>query len=168
MPPAAGWPPAGWRRHANSVTLEHALAGALAARRQGARWATLATSAMELTRPYRALPGVERWIAERLAALSGWAQRVRPPAGRPAGFRSADDRAPGDAAGGGLLASPSLLLGCTTTALTGAAPLPAQAQLTGPVLGGRPAGPGAAWPAAGGGAARAGWPRLSRGGEGNM
>jgi zeaxanthin glucosyltransferase len=149
------------------VVDQHALAGALAARRQGVRWATLATSAMELTRPYRTLPGVERWVAGRLAALGAWAQRVRPPDGAPPpdaasppdgaspgapppggsspGDRAPEDWAPGDAAGRGLLASPSLLLACTTTALTGAAPLPAQAQLTGPVLGGRPAGPGFDW-----------------------
>jgi MGT family glycosyltransferase len=47
--------------------------------------------------------------------------------------------------GSGLLTSPALLLACTTTALTGSAPLPRQARLIGPVLGGRPAGPGFDW-----------------------
>jgi UDP:flavonoid glycosyltransferase YjiC (YdhE family) len=139
------------------VADQHAFAGALAAQRQQARWATLAPSAMELTRPYRALPGVERWVAGRLAALREWALRDRPPEDRAAaGLAGAlpvvggpvvdGPAAKGPAAGAsGLLASPSLLLACTTTALTGAAPLPAQAQLIGPVLGGRPAGPAFEW-----------------------
>jgi UDP:flavonoid glycosyltransferase YjiC (YdhE family) len=105
------------------VADQHALAGALAARRRGGRWATLAPSAMELTRPYRDLPGVERWVGERLAELAAWAGE------------SPD----------GLLWSPSLALACTTRALAGDAPLPGQARLVGPVLGGRPAGPGFAW-----------------------
>jgi MGT family glycosyltransferase len=132
------------------VADQHAFAGALAAQRQHARWATLAPSAMELTRPYQALPGVERWVAGRLAELRAWAQRDRPPEDRAvaaaAGPDGAVPPADGPAAGAsGLLASPSLLLACTTTALTGAAPLPAQAQLIGPVLGGRPAGPPFEW-----------------------
>lgn len=132
------------------VADQHALAGALAARRQQARWATLAPSAMELTRPYQALPGVERWVAGRLEELREWALRDHPPEDRAAaaaaGPGGAVPVADGPAGGAsGLLASPSLLLACTTTALTGAVPLPAQAELIGPVLGGRPAGPTFEW-----------------------
>jgi UDP:flavonoid glycosyltransferase YjiC (YdhE family) len=135
---------------------QHALAGALAARWRGVSWATLAPSAMELTRPYRSLPGVERWVGERLASLSAWAERLW--AGR--------EDAGGEPAGGtgrampfpesfSLLYSPSLVLACTTTALAGpgvtaagpagGGPPPGQVVPIGPVLTGRPPGPGFGW-----------------------
>jgi UDP:flavonoid glycosyltransferase YjiC (YdhE family) len=51
------------------VVDQHAVAGALVAHRHGLPWATLAPTSMELTLPYRTLPRVEAWIAERLRAL---------------------------------------------------------------------------------------------------
>jgi UDP:flavonoid glycosyltransferase YjiC (YdhE family) len=138
------------------VVDQHALAGALAARRRGVTWATLAPSAMELTRPYRSLPGVERWVGERLASLSAWAERMWEGRGEAGG-----DRARG--AGGAMpfpesfsmLYSPTLVLACTTSALAGpgvtaagavgAAAARGQVVPIGPVLGGRPPGPGFGW-----------------------
>jgi MGT family glycosyltransferase len=57
-----------WRADALVVD-QHALAGALAAHRCGLPWATMAPTTMELTRPYRALPKVEAWIAGLMATL---------------------------------------------------------------------------------------------------
>jgi UDP:flavonoid glycosyltransferase YjiC (YdhE family) len=48
---------------------QHAVAGAIAAHRHGLPWASMAMTAMELTRPYQGLPKVEAWIQERLAEI---------------------------------------------------------------------------------------------------
>ena len=50
------------------VVDQHALAGAFVAHRHRLRWASIAPTAMELTRPYRAYPLVEAWIHEQMAA----------------------------------------------------------------------------------------------------
>jgi UDP:flavonoid glycosyltransferase YjiC (YdhE family) len=84
------------------VVDQHAVAGALAARRHGLPWATLATGSMELTRPYRGLPKVEAWFAARIAALC--AQAGVPPG---------EDFSP--------LFSPHLVLAFTSAALAGGA-----------------------------------------------
>jgi len=109
------------------VSDQYALAGALVASRHGLRWATLATGAMELTPPSWELPGHPEFVAEQLARA--W-QLARLP-GEPA----VD-----------LRFSPYLVLALTSTALTGAAPLPPQCVCIGPVLGRRP-GEAAGWPA---------------------
>jgi len=107
------------------VADQYALAGALAAARQGVRWATLVTGAMELTPPAD-LPDLAAWVQEQLARV--WAMTDQP-AGDPIDLRF----------------SPYLVVALTTSALTGAAPLPANCVLTGPALGPRPAVPGFAW-----------------------
>jgi len=48
------------------ISDQHTPAGALVAHAAGLPWATLACSTIELTRPYRALPRVESWIAGQL------------------------------------------------------------------------------------------------------
>jgi UDP:flavonoid glycosyltransferase YjiC (YdhE family) len=107
---------------------QYALAAALVACRHGLRWATLATGGMELTPPSWELPGHPEFVAERLA--QAWQLAGLP--GQP----SVD-----------LRFSPYLVLALTSTALTGSAPLPPQCVCIGPVLGRRPAEPGAGWPA---------------------
>lgn len=105
---------------------EHAPAGALAAHRHSLPWATLATSAMELTRPFRALPKVEAWIGAQLAKLCA-----------DAGVDS--DELPDPRC------SPHLVVACTTRALIGPAQLPAQVALVGPILAERPEQPPFRW-----------------------
>jgi UDP:flavonoid glycosyltransferase YjiC (YdhE family) len=51
------------------VVDQHAVAGAIAAHRHGMPWASIAMTAMELTRPYRRLPKVEAWIRGELAQI---------------------------------------------------------------------------------------------------
>src|SRR5262249_45075621 len=102
------------------VVDQHAVAGAVVAHRYGLRWASVAPTSMELTRPYRALPKVEAWILDRLAAI--W---------RAAGL-------PGDPPHD-LRFSPHLLIAFTTSALIGPQPLPDNAVLVGPALIDRPA-----------------------------
>ncbi|MFE3055848.1 glycosyltransferase [Nocardia sp. NPDC059239] len=51
------------------VSDQQALAGALASRRTGLPWATSATTSSELTRPLAALPRVESWVIECMAAF---------------------------------------------------------------------------------------------------
>jgi MGT family glycosyltransferase len=108
------------------VVDQHAVAGALVAHRYGLRWASAAPTSMELTRPYRALPKVEAWIHERLAAM--WADAGLP--GTP----------PHD-----LRFSPHLLIAFTGTALTGELTWPANARLVGPALVPRPPDPEFPW-----------------------
>jgi zeaxanthin glucosyltransferase len=105
---------------------QHALAGALVAQRNGMRWATLISQSMELTRPYRALPKVDEWIRDCLAALAAQA-----------GLAPDESFDP--------LFSPYLVLACTSTALTGTMPLPDHFALTGPLLACRAAGPDFPW-----------------------
>jgi zeaxanthin glucosyltransferase len=108
------------------VADQYALAGALAALRHGARWATLCTGAMELTPPAGELPDLAAWVQAQLARV--WAMTDLP----------ADETID-------LRFSPYLVIALTTSALTGTAPLPGGCVLTGPALGPRPAGPGFAW-----------------------
>ncbi len=105
---------------------QHALAGALAAQRHGLRWATLCSSSMELTEPFRDLPRVDAWIHGQLAAL-------RAGAGLP------EDEAHD------LRFSPYLVIAFTGTALTGLLPFPGHFALVGPSLATRPAGSGFPW-----------------------
>jgi len=107
------------------VADQYALAGALAAVRHGACWASLCTGAMELTPPAE-LPGLAAWVRTKLA--QAWAMTDLPP----------DETID-------LRFSPHLVIALTTSALTGAAPLPASCVLVGPALGRRPAVPGFAW-----------------------
>jgi MGT family glycosyltransferase len=99
---------------------QHAVAGALVAHRHGVPWASMATTTMELTRPYRALPKVEAWIHGHLAAM--WRDAGLP--GEP----------PHD-----LRFSPHRLIAFTGTALTGPLSWPDNAVLVGPALAERPA-----------------------------
>jgi MGT family glycosyltransferase len=100
------------------VVDQHAVAGALAAHRHGLPWASMAPTAMELTRPYRAVPKVESWIHGHLAGM--WSAAGLP--GEP----------PHD-----LRFSPYLVVAFTVHALTCAADLPDHAHLVGAVLGPR-------------------------------
>lgn len=93
------------------VADQHAFAGALAAHRHAVRWATLATGAMELTRPFRDQPKVDAWVRGLVASLS------------PDGFD--------------LRFSPHLVLALTTPALTGPTAFPDHVVLVGPVIGDR-------------------------------
>jgi MGT family glycosyltransferase len=97
---------------------QHAVAGALAAHKEGVRWATLAATSTELARPYRALPAVEAWIDDLLSTL--WTQ-----AGLP-------DKPPHD-----LRYSPHLVIAFTTADLVGTA-VPDPVRYVGAVLGRRP------------------------------
>lgn len=108
------------------VSDEHAPAGAFAAYRHGLRWATLATSSMELTRPLRGLPRVEEWMRGHLQAL--WNAAGLPP------DEFTDPRF-----------SPHLVLALTSRALVGPVPLPGHFALVGPVLTERPAGEPFPW-----------------------
>jgi MGT family glycosyltransferase len=112
------------------VADQHALAGALAARRHGLRWATLVASAMELTEPLRALPRFTGWMRDQMAALCQ-------AAGDPAcsaigdgenGTRTVD-----------LRFSPYLVIAFTTEALIGKQDFPDHFALVGPALAPRPA-----------------------------
>ena len=107
------------------VVDQHAVAGALAAHRAGLPWASMATTTMELTRPYRALPKVEAWLQERMAMM--WTAAGLP--GEP----------PHD-----LRFSPHLLVGFTGEALTGPLEWPDNAVLVGPAL--APRAPDTAFP----------------------
>ena len=97
---------------------QHALAGALAARRHGLPWGTLITGAMELTHPLAALPRVDAWIRAQLASLC-----------RNVGSDAAIDD---------LLFSPYLVIACTTKAVTGEQPFPDHFALVGAVMLDRP------------------------------
>lgn len=99
---------------------QHTPAGAIAAHRHGLPWASFAPGAMELGRPYRALPQVEAWMDGLLRGL--W-QRAKLPE-----EEFTDPRF-----------SPALLLATTGPALTGEAAPPAHHALVGPVLRPRPA-----------------------------
>jgi zeaxanthin glucosyltransferase len=48
---------------------QHAIAGALAAHRQGVAWATLVPSTAELADPYRDLPIVKTWIEDQITDM---------------------------------------------------------------------------------------------------
>ena len=102
------------------VVDQHAPAGALVAHRHGLPWATMACSAMELTRPFASLPKVEAWVEGHLTRL--WATAGLPPEER---FD--------------LRFSPYLLISFTGTALTGDVAFPPHFALVGPALADRPA-----------------------------
>ncbi|MBO1415172.1 glycosyltransferase [Streptomyces sp. FH025] len=104
---------------------QHTPAGALVAHRHGLPWASFAPGAMELGRPYRALPQVEAWMTGLLRGL--W-ERARLP-----GEEYRDPRF-----------SPALVLATTGPALTGTAPPPEHA-LVGPLLSARPHDPDFPW-----------------------
>ncbi|MFI5909598.1 glycosyltransferase [Dactylosporangium sp. NPDC051541] len=62
------------------VVDQHAIAGAIVAHTHGLRWVSAAPTTMELTRPFRrALPGVEAWIHEQMAAAWTAAGQPGPP-----------------------------------------------------------------------------------------
>jgi MGT family glycosyltransferase len=103
------------------VVDQHAVAGAIVARRHGLPWASLAPGSMELTRPYQALPKVDAWVRGHCAALCAEAGLLADDAFDPR-------------------FSPHLVLACTTAALTGGAAFPDHFALVGPMLAGRPAG----------------------------
>lgn len=105
------------------VADQYALAGTLAARRHGVRWATLCAGILELTPPAED-PGLRQWIQSKLA-------RVRESAGYDEDFD--------------LLFSPHLVLATTSRALTGAVPMPAHCVLIGAALGTRRTDPGFNW-----------------------
>lgn len=102
------------------------LAGAMVAHRHRLPWATLVCTAMELTRPLRALPRVEAWMDGHLAVL--WAEAGLPPQER------LDPRF-----------SPYLVVAFTGTALTGDVAFPPHVALVGAALADRPAGPPFRW-----------------------
>jgi MGT family glycosyltransferase len=108
------------------VVDQHAIAGAVIAHKAGLRWASVAPTTMELTRPLAVLPKVEAWIGERMAEI--WAEAGMP--GAP----------PHD-----LRFSPHLLLAFTGRALMGALPVPDNAKLVGPALTQRPQDPDFPW-----------------------
>ncbi|QMU69447.1 glycosyltransferase [Streptacidiphilus sp. P02-A3a] len=108
------------------VVDQHTPAGALTAHRHRLPWASLAPGAMEVGRPFRALPKVESWMTDQLTAL--WQRAGLPPR------EYTDPRF-----------SPELVLALTGPALTGAEPFPAHFSLVGPVLTERPADPSFPW-----------------------
>ncbi|MFF7454383.1 glycosyltransferase [Kitasatospora sp. NPDC008115] len=110
---------------------QHTPAGAMVAHRHRLPWGTLAPGAMELGRPFRALPLVEEWMTGLLRGL--W---------RRAGLPEEEYVDP--------RFSPALVLAFTGPALTGPAPAgpqepPAHYAPVGPVLADRPADPAFPW-----------------------
>lgn len=108
------------------VVDQHAVAGALVARRHRLRWASLVTGALELTGPSGGVAEVEALVQARLGSLREMADLPR------------DD--PVDPR-----LSPYLVIAFTTSALTGGAVLPDHCVLVGPALGRRPADPTFPW-----------------------
>ncbi|HEX4091195.1 MAG TPA: nucleotide disphospho-sugar-binding domain-containing protein [Trebonia sp.] len=108
---------------------QHAVAGAVAARRHRLPWATLITQAMELTHPLAALPRVDAWIAAQLASF------CRDVAGDVAGDIA---REAGDGSDGQLhvrlLFSPDLVIAFTTAAVIGEQPFPDHFALVGAAM----------------------------------
>jgi zeaxanthin glucosyltransferase len=105
---------------------QHAPAGALVADRHGLPWASLVSSSMELTRPFRTLPRVEAWVHDQMQTL--WTEAGVPPEERY-----------------DLRFSPHLVLALTSAALTGPARFPDHYALVGPVLAERPPEPDFPW-----------------------
>jgi UDP:flavonoid glycosyltransferase YjiC (YdhE family) len=102
------------------VVDQHAIAAAIVAHETGKPWATVAPTAMELTRPFRGpMPKVEAWIHERMAEI--WTSAGMP--GTP----------PFD-----LRFSPYLVIGLTARDLTGDLAWPPNLELVGPALAQRP------------------------------
>jgi len=96
------------------VADQYALAGAIAAHRQGLPWATLATQPLELTHAFAALPRVDAWVRAQVALVC---QEADIP---DAGFDP--------------LFSPSVVIAFTTTALSGEQPWPDHVALVGPAM----------------------------------
>ncbi|SCF45230.1 glycosyltransferase, MGT family [Micromonospora matsumotoense] len=111
-----------------AVVDQYAMAGALAAHRHGVPWATFCVGTLELTPPARELPEFDEWVRSQLTRV--WALTDLP----------VDETID-------LRFSPYLVIGLTSTALTGTTPLPARCVLTGPALGHRPDAPAFAWDA---------------------
>jgi len=107
------------------VADQYALAGAVAARKHGVRWATLCAGTLELTPPVQD-PGLRDWVRSQLA-------RAAEAAGLPAGD------------GLDLRFSPELVIATTARALTGPAPVPEQYLLIGAALGARRTDPAFRW-----------------------
>jgi len=105
---------------------QHAVAGAVVATRHDLLWASLAPQCMELTRPLRTLPTVERWIRAQLDTIWARAGQTGP--------------APLD-----LRFSPHLVLGFTSPLLTGRDDLPPRCELVGPATHRRLNTPAFAW-----------------------
>ncbi|MER7994534.1 glycosyltransferase [Micromonospora chalcea] len=110
------------------VADQYALAGALAAHRRGLPWATFCVGMLELTPPTEEMPEFTGWVDAQVRRV--WAMTDLP----------VDETID-------LRFSPYLVIGLTTTALTGPAPLPPGCVLTGPALGRRPNAPAFAWEA---------------------
>ncbi|WP_431930171.1 glycosyltransferase [Micromonospora sp. RP3T] len=110
------------------VVDQYAMAGALAAHRHGVPWATFCVGMLELTPPTAELPEFTDWVADQVRRV--WAMTDLP----------VDETLD-------LRFSPYLVIGLTTTALTGSAPMPARCVLTGPALGRRPNAPDFDWAA---------------------
>jgi MGT family glycosyltransferase len=133
------------------VVDQHAVAGALVAHRHQLRWASLATTMMELTQPFKppqpneltqpfhltqpdqptqpaqlALPKVDAWIHGQLAILWRYAGLPAEPTGD-------------------LRFSPYLVVAFTTAALTGDRAFADHVALVGPAFGDRPAVPEFPW-----------------------
>jgi MGT family glycosyltransferase len=107
------------------VSDQQTIAGPVAARRAGVRWATSASTPAEILSPLAAMPKVEAWIASLMADF----QRAH-------GLTETID----------LRFSPDLVLVFSTPALIGdVAPFPGHYVFTGPALAGRPGG-GAGFP----------------------
>jgi zeaxanthin glucosyltransferase len=104
---------------------QYALAGALAARKHGVRWATLCLGALELTPPAQ-YPGLRDWVRSRLRGA--WEM---------AGLPADDDI--------DLRFSPDLVIATTVPALTGTTAIPDQCVLVGAALGSRRTDPGFSW-----------------------
>jgi zeaxanthin glucosyltransferase len=98
---------------------QHAPAGGIVADRYGLPWAALVSSAMELTRPFRALPKVEEWVAEQIDRI--WTGAGVPPEQRY-----------------DLRFSPHLVIALTSPVLTGPVEFADHYALVGPILADRP------------------------------
>jgi zeaxanthin glucosyltransferase len=109
------------------VVDQHALAGALVAERHELTWATVCSSSLELTDPFRALPRIDAWIRGHQATL-------REAAGLPPAAPGTD-----------LRFSPHLVIVLTIAELAGHRTFPAHYALTGPAIAGRPPGGDFPW-----------------------
>jgi zeaxanthin glucosyltransferase len=109
-----------------AVIDQYALAGAMAALRHGARWATLCTGLLELAPPTWELPGLPELVRSRLARA--WAM-----AGRPASEEI------------DLRFSPHLVIVLSSPSFVDGTTLPEQCVLVGPALGPRRSDPGFPW-----------------------
>ena len=107
------------------VADQYALAGALAAYKQGVRWASLCAGVLELTPP-AGEPGLQEFVRSKLR--QAWER---------AGL-SPDDRVD-------LRFSPYLVIATTSVALTGTVPMPGNCVLVGAALGPRRTDPGFDW-----------------------